>query len=53
MNFKEMVAKLDEAVERFSNPRGNPDEYGKSLHEQIELTNKLYCFITGADGESV
>jgi len=51
MNFKEMVAKLDEAVDRFSNLRKNPDEYRKSFHEQIELTQKLYDFITRSDGK--
>ena len=51
MPFKEMVSKLDEAVDRFSNLRGNPDENRKSLHEQIELTQELYDFITRSDGK--
>lgn len=51
MNFKEMVSKLDEAVNRFSNLRENPDEYINSLHEQIELTQELYDFITRSDGK--
>ena len=52
MNFKEMVSKLDEVVGRFSNLSENPDEYGKLFHEQIELTQELYDFITRSDGKS-
>jgi tetratricopeptide (TPR) repeat protein len=50
MNFKEMVTELDVAVERFFDLRDNPEEYKHSLHEQIELTQKIYDFITGEDG---
>ncbi len=42
MNFKEMVSKLDEAVDRFSHLRKKIDENRKSLHEQIELTQELF-----------
>lgn len=49
MNFNKMVAKLDESVNRFSNLRRNSDEYRKSHHQQIELTQELYDFITGED----
>lgn len=51
MNFQKMVSKLDEAVDRFSNLRGNPDENSKSLHEQIKLSQELYDFITQSDGK--
>ncbi len=51
MNFNEMVLKLDEAVDRFSNLRRNPDENKRTLHEQIELTQELYDFITRSDGK--
>lgn len=50
MTRNEMVAMLDEAVERFFDLRDNPSEYQASLKEQIEFTEKLYEFIAGSDG---